>query len=82
MASRSALWRVQQPPLRAGSASHAALGLPDPKPPPSLPQCNLAFDRVSLKGGRKGGGGGGGGMGSTIGLGLPMGLLGGAPSFL
>ncbi|PSC73827.1 COP9 signalosome complex subunit 6a [Micractinium conductrix] len=45
-------------------------------------KCNLAFDRVSLKGGRKGGGGGGGGMGSTIGLGLPMGLLGGAPSFL
>ena len=52
---------------------------PHPAPPgaawvalPTL-QCNLAFDRVSLKGGRKGGGGGG----STIGLGLPMGMLGG-----
>ena len=43
-------------------------------------QCNLAFDRISLKGGRKGGGGGGGGGGSTIGLGLPMGMLGGMGS--
>jgi hypothetical protein len=44
-------------------------------------QCNLAFDRISLKGGRKGGGGGGGGGGgSTIGLGLPMGMLGGIGS--
>lgn len=47
-----------------------------------LLQCNLAFDRVTLgKGGRKGGGGG---MGSTIGLGLPLGMLGGGgpPGFL
>ncbi|KAL4439478.1 hypothetical protein ABPG77_008807 [Micractinium sp. CCAP 211/92] len=42
-------------------------------------KCNLAFDRISLKGGRKGGGGG---MGSTIGLGLPLGMLGGGPGFL
>ena len=43
---------------------------------PRPPQCNLAFDRVSLKGaGRKGGGG----MGTTIGLGLPMAMLGGGP---
>ncbi|KAL4437304.1 hypothetical protein ABPG75_004443 [Micractinium tetrahymenae] len=42
-------------------------------------KCNLAFDRISLKGGRKGGGGG---MGSTIGLGLPLGMLSGGPGFL
>jgi hypothetical protein len=40
-----------------------------------VPQCNLAFDRTSLKGGgRKGGGG----MGSTIGL--PMGIMSGLGS--
>ena len=54
-----------------------------PPPHASTPQCNLAFDRVTLggKGGRKGGGGG---MGSTIGLSLPLGMLGGGgpPGFL
>ncbi len=41
-------------------------------------QCNLAFERVSLKSsGRKGGGG----MGSTIGLPLSM-MGGGPPGFL
>lgn len=60
--------------------SHAAHLPPATAPRVSSTQCNLAFDRVSLKGGRKGGGGG---MGSTIGLGLPMGMLGGgAPGFL
>jgi hypothetical protein len=40
--------------------------------PPML-QCNMAFDRVSLKGSSRKGGGGG--MGSTIGL--PLGMMGG-----
>lgn len=61
--------------LGAGLAcSVDACSQPVPYPPPLLVQCNLAFDRVSLKGsGRKGGG-----MGSTIGL--PMGMLGGLGS--
>lgn len=57
--------------------SRSHMLLPSAHLPPTT-QCNMAFDRVSLKGGRKGGGG----MGSTVGLGLPLGALGGVAGFL
>lgn len=77
MAADKRSFVLAQQPALPGSAGCSA----SPPHPiePHAPQCNLAFDRISLKGGRKGGGGG---MGSTIGLGLPLGMLGGGPGFL
>lgn len=73
---RMPLWQAGMQQAMANASPWQDLITSPPPPPPAPPQCNLAFDRVSLKGsGRKGGGG----MGSTIGLGLPMSMMGGGP---